>query len=338
VVDLGYIALKVPKSIDFLNGHLLLGLRNGSIMEIKNVLDEGSEPRILMQSHFEGETWGLALCDNKIYSSGDDNQVMEFDAETKAFVRSGKISEKKPKDSKKCTAASMSKLSANKQARAVAVSPKHQHLVVCSNFGKVSVRSLDNFDKKLQTLKHAKEWSEVMRYSPDENFLAVGSHDDHLYVYQINAEGHYSLYHAFHAGSSFINALDWSLDGSRLRTTDGAHEMLFYNITEKTHDTHSTAAEGLDWATHSVQFGPDRTGIKPHECDNTHIRDCARSPDGTLLVTACEYSLLNVFDYPVATSQGCRSYAGHSEYVLRVLFSKDGRRMFSVGGQDKAII
>jgi hypothetical protein len=41
-------ALKVPKSIDFFNNNLLLGLRNGSIMEIKNVMDEKSETKIHM--------------------------------------------------------------------------------------------------------------------------------------------------------------------------------------------------------------------------------------------------------------------------------------------------
>jgi len=73
IVDLGYMALKYPKSLDFLNNNLLIGLRNGSIMEIQNVLDEKSETKILMQSHFEGETWGLAVFENKFITSGGDN-------------------------------------------------------------------------------------------------------------------------------------------------------------------------------------------------------------------------------------------------------------------------
>jgi len=36
-------------------------------------------------------------------------------------------------------------------------------------------------------------------------------------------------------------------------------------------------------------------------------------------VTATEYGLINVFNYPVEhAGQGSRSYAGHSEYALRV--------------------
>ena len=72
-VDLGFHALKYPKSIDFFNNNLLVGLRNGSIIEIKNVMEENSETKNLMHSHFEGEVWGLAVFENKFVSSGDDN-------------------------------------------------------------------------------------------------------------------------------------------------------------------------------------------------------------------------------------------------------------------------
>lgn len=69
-------------------------------MEIKNVLEEGSEQRILMQSHFEGETWGLTIFDNKFITSGDDNQILYFDADTHQCIQSGKVSEKIPKAGK----------------------------------------------------------------------------------------------------------------------------------------------------------------------------------------------------------------------------------------------
>ena len=94
IVDLGYMALKVPKSIDFYKNNLLLGLRNGSIMEIKNVMDEKSDTKIHMHSHFEGETWGLAVLENKFITSGGDNQILMYDADTHEVIRSGKISEK----------------------------------------------------------------------------------------------------------------------------------------------------------------------------------------------------------------------------------------------------
>ena len=117
---------------------------------------------------------------------------------------------------------------------------------MCSNFGKTSIRSLENFDKKVGTLKDSKQLSEVARYSPDETMLAVGSHDDHVYVYKINEAGEYHLFHKFMAGSSFINALDWSKDGNFVRTTNGAHELLFFNINEK--KNHDSQDHVHEWA------------------------------------------------------------------------------------------
>jgi uncharacterized protein YjaZ len=95
--------------------------------------------------------------------------------------------------SKKSTASTTAKIfkeAPNKQSRAVAVSKRHNHLALCSNLGKVSIRSMEDFDKKLQTLKDAKHWSEVAKYSPNEDFLAVGAHDQVLYIYKIDADTH----------------------------------------------------------------------------------------------------------------------------------------------------
>ncbi len=347
VVDLEAATLTVPKAIDFYKGNLLVGLRNGSIMEFKNILEAGAEEhgRTLMQSHFEGEVWGLTLMgDNKAVTCGDDNRVMVFNLESRQCEAIGKISDvKKPKCTRKSTASTMSQFLPNKQARCVAYSDKHNHLAVCSNFGKVSIRQADDIDKKLQSLKEPQEWCEVARYSPDQKYLAVGSHDDKIWVYEISDEGKYSLYCKFARHASFINSLDWSLDGKYIRSTDGGHERLFYSMETKHQDPHGvTTTADLEWASHSIKQGEAHiAGCKPHNVDNTHINYLARSPDGSLIVTADDYGLVNVFNYPVAEDahgSGARSYAGHSEHVVRVEFSSDGQRMFTVGGQDKALI
>lgn len=85
------------RSIDYFNGRILIGLRNGSIYEINEATEEKKH---VMASHHEGEAWGLEVVpeDGIILTIGDDNKVMVFDYENKKFIRKGTISEKQPKN------------------------------------------------------------------------------------------------------------------------------------------------------------------------------------------------------------------------------------------------
>lgn len=200
-----------PRSIDYMNGKILAGLRNGSIFEIN---EDTEERRQLLASHHEGEAWGLEIIpeDNHILSIGDDNKVMVFDYEAKKFVKKGTISEKsEPKNkekAKKVTASTLSVYPPNQQGRAVAYCKGKNHVAISNNMGKISIRDKDNLDSKIKTIKDPEEWCEVMRYSPNERFLAVGSHDNAVYVYDV--ENGYSLYHKFNKHNSFVTSIDWS--------------------------------------------------------------------------------------------------------------------------------
>jgi len=79
------ISSSFPRSLDFFNGNLLVGLRNGSIAEFRDALTaESPSENVIMQSHFEGEVWGLEIVDGgKVVTSGDDNKIMMFDYESR---------------------------------------------------------------------------------------------------------------------------------------------------------------------------------------------------------------------------------------------------------------
>ena len=75
--------------------------------------------------------------------------------------------------------------------------------------GRVTIRHLDDLNTKLFRLKpEPEEWSEVLKYSPDGQYLAVGSHDNIVYIYEVNSE--YKLHSKFNKHNSFVTALDWS--------------------------------------------------------------------------------------------------------------------------------
>jgi len=75
----------------------------------------------------------------------------------------------------------------------------------------------------------SKEWFEDIKFSPNGELLACGSHDNFIYVF--NFPNMTPLHkNKFGKSSSFITHMDWSLDSSALRTNDGSYELLFYDV------------------------------------------------------------------------------------------------------------
>jgi WD40 repeat protein len=68
-----------------------------------------------------------------------------------------------------------------------------------------------------------------MKYSPDESMLAVGSHDNNIYVFKVSGNT-YELHGVLQGHNSFITNLDWSRDGAHLQSNCGAYELLFWDV------------------------------------------------------------------------------------------------------------
>jgi microtubule-associated protein-like 1/2 len=63
------------------------------------------------------------------------------------------------------------------------------------------------------------------------------------------------------------------------------------------------------------------------------------SSDKKLLATSDDFGLLNVYRYPcMSLKHKAKSYSGHSEHVVRAIFTPEADRIFTIGGFDKAII
>jgi len=92
---------------------------------------------------------------------------------------------------------------------------------------------------------------DVLRYSPDGQWLAVGSHDGVIDLYKVSAEtrrsaptsrqsksmtfkeskGEGHQHHARYQGhSSYITQLDWSRDSKVLQSNCGAYEILYWDL------------------------------------------------------------------------------------------------------------
>jgi WD40 repeat protein len=166
--------------------------------------------------------------------------------------------------------------------------------------------------------------------------LAVGSHDNHVYVYDTT---NYKLLGKCGKNSSFIVSIDWSADGLYIRTVSGAHELLFFTSDNYQQDPSGAQnTKGLEWSTNSAKFGWLVEGIFPSGTDGTHINGVDFSKDGQLIATGDDYGLVNIFRNPCRVGHKPICLRGHSEHVVRVLFTKNDSQLFSVGGYDQTLM
>ena len=222
-------------------------------------------------------------------------------------------------------------------ARAIAFNKSNGHIAVGHNDGTLTIRGgVNNLDQTISKNNNSKEWIEVLRYSPNGEKLAVGSHDNIIYIYDSN---NYHLLGKCVGHNSFIVSLDWSQDSSYIRSVCGAHELLFFNgNTYKQEPSGASNTTRTQWDTNSSKFGWLVDGIFPPGTDGTHINSVDISKDFSLIATGDDYGLVNIFRNPCRAGHKPISLRGHSEHVIRVAFSSDDTYLFSVGGYDQTLI
>jgi WD40 repeat protein len=322
------------RAIDVVNNKALVGLRTGYIYEVD--IASGSK-KVIMESHSDGEVWGLTPADDQhVVTSGDDNKIKTWNFSQRKCIATGQISSETRK-APRGGASSLTSLPASQCARAVAYNSTNGHIAVGHNDGTMTVRQAMNaLDKVVTKNTNSQEWIEAMQYSPDGSKLAVGSHDNNIYIYDSTA---YKLLGKLTKHNSFIVSVDWSLDSKYIRSVCGAHELLFFTVDNFQQDTNGASnTKGTQWATGHAKYGWLVDGIFPSGTDGTHINGVDFSKDGSLIATGDDYGLVNIFRNPCRGGHMPISLRGHSEHVVRVAFHNNDTYLFSVGGYDQTLM
>ena len=295
-------------SLDILDGKILVGHDNGRIQTV-NV--DGSGKELVNVSHHDGEAWGLEILQDRgtFLTCGDDNQIYEFSVKDKRVVKEGKIwsfelFNGKPYETSKIksTASTMSSYPVHQQGRCITYSSRFDHVAVSNNYGDVIILDYRDFSKRITTLYKPREWCEVLTYSPNQEYLAVGSHDDSIYIYRISDSGDYTLHWAINfVHSSAITAMDWSRDSQFLRAVDQAYSKIYYDVeaAQQIPDGASTLTDPAMWQTATCKLGWDVMGVFPRGADGTDINAVDASADRRYLVAGDDFGTICVYNYPV---------------------------------------
>lgn len=139
----------------------------------------------------------------------------------------------------------------------------------------------------------------VVKFFPDRAYLAMGSHDNLVYVYMVDQGGRkVSRLGKCSGHSSFITHLDWAQDSSCFVTNSGDYEILYWDPATCKQITSADAVRNMEWATATCVLGFGVFGIWSEGADGTDINTVACSHDGKLLASADDFGKVHLFSYP----------------------------------------
>uniref|UniRef100_A0A8C3FFX0 EMAP like 1 n=1 Tax=Chrysemys picta bellii TaxID=8478 RepID=A0A8C3FFX0_CHRPI len=180
----------------------------------------------------------------------------------------------------------------------------------------------------------------VMRYSPDGNFLAIGSHDNCIYIYGVNENGRkYSRIGKCSGHSSFITHLDWSVNSQYLVSNSGDYEILYWIPSACKQVVSVETTRDIEWVTYTCTLGFHVFGVWPEGSDGTDINAVCRSHERKLLSTGDDFGKVHLFSYPCSQFRApSHVYGGHSSHVTNVDFLCEDTHLISTGGKDTSIM
>ncbi|XP_037663698.1 echinoderm microtubule-associated protein-like 4 isoform X3 [Choloepus didactylus] len=181
----------------------------------------------------------------------------------------------------------------------------------------------------------------VMRYSVDGTFLAVGSHDNFIYLYVVSENGRkYSRYGKCTGHSSYITHLDWSPDNNYIMSNSGDYEILYWDISHGCKLIRNrSGCKDIDWTTYTCVLGFHVFGVWPEGSDGTDINALVRSHNRKVIAVADDFCKVHLFQYPCSKPKApSHKFSAHSSHVTNVSFTHNDSHLVSTGGKDMSII
>lgn len=243
---------------------LAIGTRGCDIIEVtcdienkKQVLVERSSGGLEVRGHCNDELWGLACHPTKpqYITVGDDKTLKKWSVHDKKLVVS---------------------IGLDVMARACCYDPEGKLIAVGFGGrvgkgkqkadGMIRVYSEDYLGLKCE-MKDAKQWISDIKFSPDGQTLAAGSHNNSILLYSVSrndASVTLTLRSKFSKHNSYITHFDFSADSRFIQSNCGAYELLFSNAGHGKQITSASELKDVKWASWTctlgwpVQVGPLR--------------------------------------------------------------------------------
>ncbi|NXW16700.1 EMAL1 protein, partial [Circaetus pectoralis] len=268
----------------------------------------------ITQGHTD-ELWGLAVHSSKpqFFTCGHDKHITLWDATTHRPIWNKIIED---------------------PAQSSGFHPSAPVVAVGTLTGRWFV--FDTETKDLVTVHtDGNEQLSVMRYSPDGNFLAIGSHDNCIYIYGVSENGRkYTRIGKCSGHSSFITHLDWSVNSQYLVSNSGDYEILYWIPSACKQVVSVETTRDIEWATYTCTLGFHVFGKTKDFKTLTDLYALARAMCSVYTTKASVHITCPVLE-KLAPSH---VYGGHSSHVTNVDFLCEDTHLISTGGKDTSIM
>lgn len=302
------------------DGSILFGTRSADLIKTSH---DGSNGQAFMSGHYEGELWGLACHPTEpwVVTAGDDKSIRIYDCVQKEILQ-------------------MYYNEAN--VRAVDWSSDAELIVTASMTGEIALFS-NELDKLFSLTsgfvkKGTDQWIEEIKFSPDCQMVAFGSHGGYSPV-EIMLVKDKTLAKFASVSVGFTSALlhlDWSNDSNFIVCNSQAAELKFLNVKGQK-QMRSSDTKDIKWQTWTCKFGFPVQGIWAG-VDYTDVNTVCRSENQKYLATGEDSQKIKLFKYPcVKEKSQFKSYIAHSSHVTRVRFMLKDNLLVSIGGNDKTL-
>ena len=313
-------------SLDKIGKNLLVGTIGSEIYELS--IDPSSKHvenwRFLVQGHSSDrsnritELRGLSVVSNTkvIVTVSEDAKLRLWDLEQRMQIQVVNL---------------------DSMARVVEVDEANQHLMIGFTNGTVQVISRSN-----GTMKFDKQEFEtpvtVIRLSPDQTLLAIGSEGGIVKVYKFpSMKSTTILKH-----SNPVTNLDWSTNSKILHTNTRDHKLLFWNAINGIFlETGGTDYRNEAWASWTCLYGWPVQGIMYKQ--KVPITSCSRSyflhNNYKLLACGDMAWELKLYRYPCIQLEARHLIGkGHSSPISCVRFTRDDKYILTTGLYDGCIL